>query len=171
MSLWQAGLDASLELKTFHGEASAHIHVGLGQAPCLQKTQPTPHRVLSPSCLRRRAWREEARRLPAEEGAQDVLAETAEKSEPTLDEAGKALRTSEAAVKVVEQVKETVYDEVCPNAEYFTQLEKSSKKKCSIQLFPVNQGDIDSFRDSVERVIDFLLVLGGMEITIQINIL
>ena len=60
---------------------SAHIHIGLGQAPCLQKTQPTPHRVLSPSCLRRRARREEARRLPAEEGAQDVLAETAETAE------------------------------------------------------------------------------------------
>ena len=52
VSLWQAGLDASLELKTFHGEASAHIHVGLGQAPCLQKTHQTSHRFLSPSHLR-----------------------------------------------------------------------------------------------------------------------
>ena len=77
MNLWQAGLDASLELKTFHGEASGHIYIGLGQPPCLQKTQPTPHRVLSPSRLRRRARRAAARRLAAEEGAQDVLAETA----------------------------------------------------------------------------------------------
>ena len=51
----------------------------------------------------------------------------------------------------MEQVKETVNDEVCPNAEYFTQLEKSFTKKCSIQPFPVKQGDIDSFRDSVEK--------------------
>ena len=71
VSLWQAGLDASLELKTFQGKASAHIHVGLGQAPCLQKTRPPqPHHVPSPSRVCRRARREEARRLAAEQAEQ-----------------------------------------------------------------------------------------------------
>ena len=67
VSLWQAGLDASLELKTFQGEASAHIHVGLGQAPCLQKTQPHPHHHSSPSRVRRRARRAETCRLASAE--------------------------------------------------------------------------------------------------------
>ena len=71
VSLWQTGLDASLELKTFHGKASAHIHVGLGQTPCLQKTRPSkPHHVSSPSRVRRRARSEESRRLAAKQAAQ-----------------------------------------------------------------------------------------------------
>ena len=58
-------------IEKIHGKVSAHIHVGLGQAPCLQKTQsPKPHHVLSPSRVRRRARREESRRQAAEQAAQ-----------------------------------------------------------------------------------------------------
>ena len=69
VNLWQTGFDASLELKTFNGEASVHFHVGLGQAHCLQKAQPRPHHHVSPSRVRRRARRAEARRQAAEEAA------------------------------------------------------------------------------------------------------
>ena len=68
-----------------------------------------------------------------------------------FDEAGNAISTSDDAVEVVDKVDATVNDEVCPNDEYFPELEKTVKIKCSIQLFPVNNLDIDLFRDSVER--------------------
>ena len=42
----------------------------------------------------------------------------------------------------------TVRDKVCSNEEYFSCLEK---KKCTIQLFPVKQCNIDMFRESVEK--------------------
>ena len=47
-----------------------HIHVCLGQAPCLRKTQPRPHHVMNPSRVHCRTRCEEARRLAAEEAAQ-----------------------------------------------------------------------------------------------------
>ena len=136
-------------------EASVHIHVGLGQAPCLQKTQPPPHNVASPSRVRRRARHAEARRQAAEE-AEQVEAEqiannegrqvektTPENSVALFDEAGNAISTSDDAVEVVDKVDATVNDEVCPNDEYFPELEKTVKIKCSIQLFILNNWDID----------------------------
>ena len=152
VSLWQAGLDASLELKTFQGEASAHIHLGLGQAPCVQKTHQQPRHVPSPSCVRRTARRAEARRLAAE-GAAHVEGEHAEEATEntvtTVDEAGNALGTSDAAAVAVGRVNATLDDEVCPNAEYFPELENIVQKKCTIQLIPVNQGNIELFRDNI----------------------
>jgi hypothetical protein len=89
VSLWQAGLDASLELKAFQGKASAHIHVGLGQAPRLQKTQPPqPHHVPSPSRVRRRARREEARRLAAEQAEDAANTEARQVENNVAEKAG-----------------------------------------------------------------------------------
>ena len=164
VSLWQAGLDASLELKTFQGKASAHIHVGLGQAPCLQKTRPPqPHHVPSPSRVRRRARREEARRIAAEpseqveagqaEDAGNMEARQVENivaEEAVIDEAENAY-SSDVVQEVVNEVNSTVIDEICPNDEYFSKLENTVKTKCTIQLVPVNQSNIRSFRDSVEK--------------------
>ena len=159
VSLWQAGLDTSLELKTFQGEASAHIHLGLGQAPCLKKTHQQPRHVPSPSRVRRTARRAEACRLAAE-GAAHVEGEHAEEATnfettehavTTFDEAGNALGTSDAAAVAVGRVNATLNDEVCPNEEYFPELENIVQKKCTIQLIPVNQGNIELFRDSVEK--------------------
>ena len=75
-------------------EASVHIHVGLGQAPCLQKTQPRPHHhVTRPSCVRRRARREEAAQVEAEHVANNerrlVEKKTAENA-AIFDEVGNA---------------------------------------------------------------------------------
>ena len=176
VSLWQAGLDASLELKTFQGEANAHIHVGLGQAPCLQKTQPHPHHYSSPSHVRRRARRAEARRLAAaeqvvqveeavqvdgvhtEEAANPEVGQvvvdevTAGKAFPTLNVAGNAFGTcGAAAVEVTRKVNATVEDEVCPNDEYLSKLEDVEKMKCTIQLFPEKDYNIELFRDNVEN--------------------
>ena len=140
VSLWQAGLDASLELKTFQGKASAHIHVGLGQAPCLQKTRPPqPHHVPSPSRVRRRARREEARRIAAEpseqveagqaEDAGNMEARQVENivaEEAVIDEAENA-NSSDVVQEVVNEVNSTVIDEICPNDEYLkTQLRQSA---------------------------------------------
>ena len=66
VSLWQAGLDASLEFRTCDGEARAHLHVGLGQVPRQQKAQPQQ----GAARFRRRVRRADARRLVAEEAAQ-----------------------------------------------------------------------------------------------------
>ena len=51
----------------------------------------------------------------------------------------------------MDEVKSTVTDEICPNDEYFSTLEESVKTKCTIQWVPVNQSNIESFRDSVEK--------------------
>ena len=48
-------------------------------------------------------------------------------------------------------VDTTVNDEVCPNDEYFPDVEKTVKTKCCIQLFPVSNLDINLFRDRVEK--------------------
>ena len=42
-------------------------------------------------------------------------------------------------------------DEICPNDEYQSKLENTVKTKCTIQLVPVNQSKIESFRDNVEK--------------------
>ena len=159
VSLWQAGLDASLELKTFQGKASAHINVGLGQAPFLQKTRPPqPHHVPSPSRVRRRARREEARRLAAEQAAEaaegakmearqveNVFAEKA-----GIDEA-ENVNNSDVVHEVLDGAHSALNDEICPNDEYQSKLENTVKTKCTIQLVPVNQSKIESFRDNVEK--------------------
>ena len=127
----------------------------------LQKTQPHPHHHSSPSRVRRRARRAEARRLAsaeqvvqveeavqvdgehAEEAAypevgQAVVDEvSADKAVPTLNVAVNAFGTSgAAAVEVTSKVNATVEDEVCPNDEYHSKLENEDKMNCTIQLFP-----------------------------------
>ena len=125
-------------MKTFHGKASAQIHVGLGQAPCLQKTRtPKPHHVSSPSRVRRRARREKSLRLAAEQAAQaedaanmearqveNVIAEKA-----GVDEAENA-NSSDVVQEVVDEINSAVIDEICPNDEYFSKLENTVKTKC-----------------------------------------
>ena len=74
--------------------------------------------------------------------------EPAEIAVKPSDEEGDAFITSDAAVEVVNKNDVTVRDEVCSNEEYFSCLEK---KKCTIQLFPVKQCNIDMFRESVEK--------------------
>jgi hypothetical protein len=80
--------------------------------------------------------------------ARQVDIEPAEIAVKPSDEEGDAFITSDAAVEVVNKNDVTVRDEVCSNEEYFSCLEK---KKCTIQLFPVKQCNIDMFRESVEK--------------------
>ena len=67
----------------------------------------------------------------------------------TAEVAGDAPITREVAEEAVDKVDVTVRDEVCPNEEYFPCLEK--KTKCSIQLVPVSQSNIEVFRQNVEN--------------------
>ena len=67
-----------------------------------------------------------------------------------FNEAGDASITSDVAVEAVARVNFTVINEVCPDEEFLSCLEKD-KKKYSIQLVPMNQCNIEEFRDSVEK--------------------
>jgi hypothetical protein len=77
---------------------------------------------------------------------------SADKVVPTLNIAGNAFGTSgAAAVEVTSKVNATVEDEVCPNDEYLYKLENEDKIKCTIQLFPEKEYNIELFRDTVEN--------------------
>ena len=125
-----------------------------------------PHR--GPAYKRRQARRQQAAQAAAAaaDQATQTEAERAEKADNTearqvdiataevvvkpLDEAGNAFITSDVAVEAAGRVNLTVRDEVCPHEEYLSCLEKD-KKKCSIQLVPMDQCNIEVFRDSVEK--------------------
>ena len=125
-----------------------------------------PHR--GPAYQRRQARRRQAAQAAAAaaDQATQTEAERAEKADNTearqvdiataevvvkpLDEAGDAFITSDVAVEAVARVNFTVINEVCPDEEFLSCLEKD-KKKCSIQLVPMNQCNIEEFRDSVEK--------------------
>ena len=66
LSLWRAGLDASLHVNTHGGDAEVHLRVGLGQAPPHQNQQPRQPR---PSRIRRSEKRAEERRVAVEAAA------------------------------------------------------------------------------------------------------
>ena len=69
-----------------------------------------------------------------------------------VDEAENA-NDSDVVRKVMDGagVHSPVTDEICPNDEYHFKLENTVKTKCTIQLVPVNQSNIESFRDNVEK--------------------
>ena len=69
----------------------------------------------------------------------------------SIDLSGLGANRSDVVQEVVDEVNSIVIDEICSNDEYFSKLENTVKTKCSIQLVPVNQSDIESFRDSVEQ--------------------
>ena len=69
----------------------------------------------------------------------------------SIDLSGLGTNSSDVVQEVVDEVNSTVIDEICSNDEYFVKLENTVKTKCSIQLVPVNQSNIESFRDSVEQ--------------------
>ena len=83
--------------------------------------------------------------------ARQVDIEPAEIAVKPSDEEGDAVITSDAAVELVNKNDVTVRDEVCSNEEYFSCLEK---KKCSIQLIPFKQANIEVFRENVEKYFD-----------------
>ena len=68
--LWQSGFNANLNIKSCAGNASINLEIELGQAPFLP---PTNH--VSPSRLRRRHRREEARKVAVQAGDSSIVTE------------------------------------------------------------------------------------------------
>ena len=170
--LWKAGLTAHLDLDAHAGKAWVGIRAQLGDTPLPVHQHvhhpfpPQPPRR-GPAYQRRQARRRQAAQAAAAaDQATHVEAEHAEKADNTeagqvdkataeivvkpLDEAGNAFNNSDVAVEDVGRVNVKVTDEVCPDEEYLSCLEKN-KKKCSIQLVPMDQYNIEVFRDNVEK--------------------
>jgi hypothetical protein len=168
--LWKAGFTVHLDLDAHAGKAWVGIRAQLCH-PLGPEHQQIHHPFSSPSSQRGTVYqqRQERRRQAAEAAAaakqaaqveaehadkaadteaRQVDKETAELAVTPFDEAGDALVASDVAVEAVDKVDGTVRDEVCSNEEYFSCIEM---KKCSIQLIPVNQANIEVFRENVEK--------------------
>ena len=129
-SLWYSGIDAHLDVDTHAGQAWVGLRVGLGHPPGL----PHPHLLRkkdSPSRQRRRARRDEARKLAADE-ATVKASETEEPPKEAMGHNPVSVTAQVTSNKAVEETAEDictsrVSDEFCSNAEYLDD-EKSSKE-------------------------------------------
>ena len=167
--LWKAGFTVHLDLDAHAGKAWVGIRAQLGHAhgqvhhqvhhpssshsshrgPAYQRRQERRRQVAQAAAAAEQVAQAEAQHADeaAETEARQVDLETAEIAVP-IDEAGDAPIPIDVAVEAADKVDVNVRDEVCSNEEYFSCLEK---RKCCIQLFPVNQSDIEVFRDNVEK--------------------
>ena len=110
VTLWRAGLDASLQVHAQGGAAGGFLHVGLGEAPPPHHHQPPRHHcVPGPSHIRRRKRRALARRVVEERRAkieceyeaivEDVNKEMAEDA-TALNEAEKVPKQTEDTAEI-----------------------------------------------------------------------
>ena len=162
--LWKAGFTAHLDLNAQAGKAWVGIRAELGHAPGPAVHQKVHHPSSSHSSHRGPAYqrrqdrrRQAAQAAAAAEQAAQVEAEHAEKAADTearevdietAEVAEATQHNSDFAEEAVKKVNVTVRDEVCPDEEYSSSLKKM---KCTIQLVPLNQSNIEAFRNNVEN--------------------
>ena len=154
-NLWACGHEAKLAVNSRNGKLWMNLQVGL------QSPQPHPDGLARHqgqgecNARQRRNIRRAAARaanvaeevIKAERAEEDATAEVATAEEATAVEA-----TVEEAVKVVDQSRRAgIAVKAAEKIKATVEKKAMDKKKCTIELAPVNLGTIESFRDNVEK--------------------
>ena len=138
-NLWASGHEAKLAVNSRNGKLWMNLQVGL-QSPQPHPGGPAHHQGQGNARQRRNIRRAAARAANVtEEVTKTEKAEVATAEEATVEETVKAVNDSGSvgvAVEATEKIKATV---------------EMDKKKCTIELAPVDLRTIDSFRDNIEK--------------------
>jgi hypothetical protein len=125
-NLCRAGKNANLSFTSSNGKVIVNLNVQLGSLPSTPQVHSPPYRPhlhrYGPSRERRRLKRAEARKIAAEEAANELSTEEVEilkLAEKAENEAAKiAANTSVETTKETENVYKEPTDEICSDSEY-----------------------------------------------------
>ena len=144
--LWNAGLNAHLNLDAHAGNAWVSLHLQLGHAPGpLHHHQPVPTFVPGGARIRRREKRAAARK-----NAEELNAKETKKAETVEIETDEIVINEETTEKATAHVQDAIIDDKEYNNKVM-KVQECVKKICEVQIFPEHNADINELRNTVKE--------------------